>query len=130
MKALWPNNRLPDFIKVKVLRELTSAELRDWTPPGKRFFEKDRVETLRAVASDTLNFGDEHGGAFGFGGNAGRKASPTKLKVGHFDAGYRLISIIDKRNGRDGNLAAAVGALVTARKPLGFLLKDAGFSRP
>jgi hypothetical protein len=131
IRGLWPDSKLPSYLSVKVLRDPTDTEVEAWQPPVRTSGEAweelvaEKRELLRAIATDVLAFGTDHDGAFGYGGAEGRKGSPIKLKVGLFKEGYRLIAIVDRRNGRDGKLKAAIAELASARKPLGLLLKDA-----
>ncbi len=129
VKSLWGGNALPDYLRVKVLRLLTQEELDNYKPESKRSgwgsTSCDDPMLLRTIATDTLQLGNDCGGALGFGGPNGRKASPLKLKIGHFSDGHRLIAVLDKRNNRDGDIACAVKRLQAVNKPLGLLLAEA-----
>jgi CRISPR/Cas system CMR-associated protein Cmr1 (group 7 of RAMP superfamily) len=95
-------------------------------------------ETLRKIATDTVKGPGRNPGAIkgvlsgnplGFASGQERKASPLKLKVGRFEDGCRLIAVADNRDGRGGDLLAAIRALQLREKPLAELLVGAGFAQ-
>jgi len=95
-------------------------------------------ETLREIATDTVKGPGRNTGAtkgllagnpLGFASGQERKASPLKLKVGRYADGYRLIAVADNRDGRGGDLPAAIRALQQRQKPLADLLIQAGLDK-
>jgi hypothetical protein len=110
---------IPASVRVQVLEQIESDP-----------------ETLRIIATDTVKGPGKNTGAIkgvflgnplGFASGQERKSSPLKLKVGRFADGHRLIAIADNRNGRGGDLPAAVRALKQRNKPVADLLIRAGF---
>ncbi len=126
--SLWPNQTLPAFLKVRVLRRPAQDEV----PPALRNLPDQ--EMLRAIATDLLELRMNYGGVFGFafrdqdGGH--RKTSPLRLKLGRFTAAdgeeNRLIAIWDNRNTRGGQLKEAI-ARQAHTKLIGKLLNAAFF---
>lgn len=92
----------------------------------------EECEFLRGIATDTVNgngpglFSGDPLGFIAPGRNPSRKVSPLKLKIGVFSDGYRLIATWDDRNGRGGDLKAAITAMVAHGKRLGTLLAASG----
>ena len=98
-------------------------------------------DDLRGVATDTLQGrppqtgnirGLVLGDVFGYVAGKERKASPLKLKVGHFADGYRLIAVFDLRPGRADadQFHRAANSLKSAGKRLGKGLVAALQARP
>lgn len=125
VNSLWPRQKLPDYIKVKVLRQPTLEESQTWP-------QEIETERLRAIATDLKELRTAHGGTFGYAfredGKSYRKTSPLRLKIGQFTTGeeveHRLIAIWDDREGRGGKLKDAIHEQADG-KLIGRLLKAA-----